>query len=78
METFSCKSLQFEGFKFHKEDVELLGKFLKDNRCRVEELTLNEADLEDEIFQVIIDSLKESDNLKSLSLAKNQMPRIIC
>ena len=51
---------------------------MRDERCQIEELSLHEADLEDEIFQVIIESLKESNKLERLSLAKNDMPVIIC
>ena len=60
------------------EDKQLLASFLSNERCQIEELALHEADLEDEIFQVMIESLKTSNKLERLSLAKNDMNKEIC
>ena len=58
--------------------MELLATFLNDDRCQIEELSLHEADLADDVFQVIINALKENNKIERLSLAKNEMNRQIC
>ena len=61
----------------HEEAVRL-ATFLDKKDCMLEELELNEADLNIESLDLIMESVCTADHLKKLTLAKNTLDVNIC
>ena len=56
----------------------MLASFLEDPNCMLEELQINEADLDVESIDIIMDALYKADHLKRLSLSKNLLTYTLC
>ena len=67
-----------ESMRIDKDEAQMLGKFLEQDDCMIEELVLNEADFDIESIDIIMEALYKADHLKSLSLSKNQLTNSIC
>lgn len=74
----SIKHLYLESMPIDLSEAKMLGAFFQRNDCMIEELELNEADLDIEILDEIMESLYKADHLRRLSLAKNYLSVNIC
>jgi len=55
-----------------------LASFLSHKDCRIRDLSLHEAELSAEIFELLINALKDCDSLSEISLSKNSCSPQIC
>ena len=74
----SIKHLYLESMPIDLSEAKMLAAFFQRNDCMIEELELNEADLDIEILDEIMESLYKADHLRRLSLAKNYLSVNIC
>ena len=74
----SIKSLYLESILIHINEAKLISSFLGDEKCCVEELEFNEAEIDQESLSVILEALFKRDTLRRLSLAKNEMVDELC
>jgi Ran GTPase-activating protein (RanGAP) involved in mRNA processing and transport len=72
------KHIYLEGMTINHDEAERLAKFFDRKDCMLEELELNEADLDIESLDLIMESLCKADHLKKLTLAKNTLDVNIC
>lgn len=56
----------------------MLAAFFERDDCMIEELELNEADVDIETLDVIMEAIYKADHLRRLSLAKNPLDFAIC
>ena len=72
------KHLNLEGMTINHSEAVRLATFLDKKDCMLEELELNEADLELDSLNLIMESVCTADHLKKLTLAKNTLDVNIC
>jgi len=72
------KSLYLESILIHINEAQLISNFLGNEQCCVEELEFNEAEIDQESLNVILEALFKRDTLRRLSLAKNEMSDELC
>lgn len=72
------KHLYMESMQIHIDEAKLISKFIRKDECLIEELELNEADIDIEALDEIMAALCKADNLRRLSLAKNELTSSIC
>jgi len=72
------KHIYLEGMTINHAEAERLAIFLDRKDCMLEELELNEADLNIESLDLIMESVCKADHLKKLTLAKNTLDVNIC
>jgi Ran GTPase-activating protein (RanGAP) involved in mRNA processing and transport len=77
-ESMSIKHLYLEDMKISLSDAKLLAEFFEQSDCMLEELELNEADINIESLDVIMEALYKADHLRRLSLSKNFLDEKIC
>ena len=77
-ESMSIKHLYLEDMKISLSDAKLLAEFFLQNDCMLEELELNEADINIESLDIIMEALYKADHLRRLSLSKNFLDEKIC
>ena len=74
----TVKHLYLESVMIHKDEAKMLSNFISRDDCMLEELEINEADINVESIDLIMDSLFKRDTLIRLSLAKNELNLAIC
>jgi hypothetical protein len=72
------KHIYLEGMTIENAEAKRLAKFLDRKDCMLEELEINEADLNIECLDLIMESICKADHLKKLTLAKNTLDINIC
>jgi hypothetical protein len=72
------RHIYLEGVTIGHAEAERLARFLDRKDCMLEELELNEADLNIESLDLIMESVCKADHLKKLTLAKNTLDVNIC
>lgn len=76
--SMNIKHLYLESMMIHEEEAMMLSEFIKQKDCQLEELEINEADINVEAIDMIMEALYQRDTLKRLSLAKNELNLTIC
>ena len=75
---FSIKHLYLESMMIHLPEAKLLSAFIRHEECVMEELEINEADINVESLDEIMEALYSRDTLRRLSLSKNELNHTIC
>lgn len=77
-ENMSVKHLYLEGVAVHTDEAELIAQFIKQEDCMLEELEINEADIDVDALDIVMEALKERKTLVKISLSKNELDKTIC
>lgn len=72
------KHLYMESMNIHIAEAKLLSELIARDDCLIEELELSEADIDIEALDEIMAALVKADNLRRLSLSKNELDVSIC
>jgi hypothetical protein len=72
------KHLLLEGMTINLKEAQMLAHFFERTDCLIEEFELNEAEVEFETLQVIMEAFFKADHLRRLSLSKNSLSPEIC
>ena len=63
-ERFCARHLAIENMKTNEKMAESLASFLKDPRCKIHNLSLNELEVSEASFKLLLESLHHLKNLK--------------
>lgn len=76
--TMSIRHLFLESMEIHLQEAKLLSNFIRREECMLEELEINEADINVEAIDEIMEALYSKDTLRRLSLSKNELDLTMC